>query len=171
MQCRDHRLRVEIDVGRNELARLLQRHVGLVDLELGEIDALAHVISRDHTDLDRPEPESLGEPRDHPCGAFWIGRAEVAQDLDAVPHAFLEHGFEQPLQHRLVAAGRVASFLQLRERHGALAEAFEEEGSRAAARNERVDNGPRRVDAVPGEPGTVANAENVIFAQAGAGAL
>jgi hypothetical protein len=73
----DHGLRIHVDVRGDELPALLERHVGLVDLEPGEIDAIAHIVSSDDADPDRPEPEALREPRHDASGAFRIRGAKV----------------------------------------------------------------------------------------------
>jgi hypothetical protein len=119
----------------------------------------ADVVAFDHGDPRRREAELGRERGDAACRAARVGGAEVADDADAVLEATRQHRPEQLVEQRLVAALGVAAAGELRQREGALGEAFEDEERRAAGGDQRVDHRARGVGAVAGEAGGAADAK------------
>lgn len=72
-----------------------------------------------------------------------------------MPHAGRQHGPHAGLQQRVVAVVGLAQAAQLRQRDGALGQAFEDQGIEPAA----LGQGLCRVDAVAGIAGAGADAQ------------
>ena len=127
---------------------------------------LLHVVARDDRDAQLRQAEPHRQRRHHARRGRRVGGAEIAEDRDAVRVAVGQHRLQQPLQHRLVAERRVAPPLQLRQRHGALAERLEEHRRGQAAPHQAAHHRDRRVHPVAGEAGAVADQEDVAAAHA-----
>lgn len=109
-----------------------------------------------HRDTRRGQAPPRGQFRDAPRRALRVGRAEIADDGDAVALAVAQHGADQIIQQRLVAKARILVARQLRQRQGAFGQRLEDQRA-AAARGQRAHHGGRAVAAVAGETGGAAD--------------
>jgi hypothetical protein len=121
----------------------------------------AQVVAVNDRDARRAGAELLRQLGDAPCGAVGIGRAEVAHDAHAVREAAREHGAQQVVQQRLVARVRLAAARQLGERQRALGQRLEDQHRRAAAGDQRLDHGRRRIGAVAREARRAADVQGL----------
>jgi hypothetical protein len=89
-------------------------------------------------------------------GGARIRRAEVAHDANVVSEALGQDGREQVDEKRLVAGFRVDTAVELCQRESALRERLVDEDRRHSARDQRIDHGTGRVEAIAREtrPGT-----------------
>ena len=97
------------------------------DRKVAVLAGIEHVVADDGGDLQRRKPERScdlgGLAR---CGDR-IGRAHIGDDPDALGGAGRQHRAHPLLQQRIVTAVGVFHARLLRQRDGALAEAFEHE--------------------------------------------
>ena len=121
-----HRLGAEIGIGRQQpVAELLDRAVEFHDREIAVLAGIEHVVADDGRDLQRRQSERFGDLGGLARGGFRIGRAHIGDDLDALGGADRQHRAHPLLQQRIVAALGIFHPRLLRQRHGALAQAFE----------------------------------------------
>ena len=120
-----------------------------------QIKAVAHIVSMHHANPQIRQPQPLGQARNDFGGARGVGRAEIADDRDAVGRTLHQNRLQQSLEHRLVAALRIAALFELRQRHRALAEHLEKYRAGPAKFDQRIDHGRGRIDTVPREAGAI----------------
>ena len=121
-----HRLGAEIGIGRQQaVAELLDGAVEFHDRQIAVLAGIEHVVADDGGDLQRRQPERFRDLGGLARGGFRIGRAHIGDDLDALGGAKRQHRAHPLLEQRIVAAVGVLHARLLRQRHRALAEAFE----------------------------------------------
>src|SRR6185312_8873623 len=86
-------------------------------------------------------------------GSAGIRRAEIADDANVLREATRQHRREKAVERRIVAAVRIATPFELRERQGALCQSLEHQEARTVGPRQRVDQGPRGISAVSGKTG------------------
>jgi hypothetical protein len=120
----------------------------------------AQVVTLDHGDARRAQAQLRCERMDAPCRAGRVGRAEVADDANAVRQAPAQHRREQLHQQWLVAGVRVLPVCQLGQRQRAFGQGLEDQHGRSAGCDQRIHHRPGRVGAVTGEACRAAHAEH-----------
>ncbi len=92
-----------------------------------DLAGVEHVVADDGSDLEARQPERTRDLGGLPCGRLRIGRAHIGDDLDAFGGAERQHRAHALFEQRIVAALGILHPRLLRQRHRALAEAFEHE--------------------------------------------
>jgi hypothetical protein len=147
-QCR----RAEVGIRRDQLSVAGDRR-SRFQSELAGLDLRQHVVAGDHRHPDRHLLRSC-DVDDRVRRGDGVGRAHIRDEAHAVPPQQRQQQLDAPLEQRIVAARWISALSHLRQRHRALAQAFEHEIANAAALGERGSG----LQAVAGEAGAGADA-------------
>ena len=125
------------------------RAVEFHDREIAVLAGVEHVVADHGGDLQRRQAQRLRDLGGLARGGDRIGRAHIGDDLDAFGGAERQHRAHPLLQQRIVTAVGIFHPRLLRQRHRALAEAFEHQILQVAFFGELN----RRLDAIAGIAG------------------
>jgi hypothetical protein len=136
----------DVGVRADDLARLARR--ALQGLESVDRAAGDQVVAGDDRDPERWAAEPAAEGPDRLGCPMRIGRAEVADDADAVGEAQGEDRLEHALEQRLVAGLRILQACELGQRQRAFAEGLEHDRGGPALRDEAAHHRQGRIETV-----------------------
>jgi len=123
-----HRFRAKIGIGRDQpVAKLLDAAVELENRKIARLASIQNVVADDGRDLQRRESERSRDFGGLLRRGFRVGRTHIGDDLDALGRAERQHRTHPLFQERIKAGFRVLHARLLRQRHRALAQAFEHE--------------------------------------------
>jgi hypothetical protein len=117
------------------------------------------VVAGDNGDARPRQAQLRREPLDHAGGAVRVGRAEVADDGDAVRQAVGQHWPQLQRQARLVAQLGIGPLGQLLLGQGALGQVLVDQGAGAATLDQRAHHARAGVDAVTRKTGAATDGE------------
>ena len=130
-----HFLGAEVGVGRDEGSVLRERRAARLDGAHRRLEQRERIVTTEHRDFNS-QAELAGQGNDAASGAERIGGAHVGHDAEVVAQRERQQRAHARVEQRIEAAGGIGELAQLRERDGALGEAFEREVVELALRGE-----------------------------------
>ena len=122
----------------------------------------AEIVAFDHRDARRLDTLLARQRRDACRGGARIGRAEIADNPDPFCEAALQDGRDEPLERGIIAARRIGTPFELRQRQRPFRQCLEHQEARAVALGQRLHNRTGGIRAVAGKAGAAANEDGLI---------